>query len=124
MTTTKNAVNAIKAPVMPQVLLRSGQRTWRSSAHAPLKYRPKATNGFAMPLAERFFVVFSVTSALVGAFALFVGFVRSGSFAGFASLVVIRVTLVVEPFLDGALATDLFLPKLKAWVSQAVKSII
>ncbi len=36
--TTNTAVNAIKAPVMPHVACLSGQRTWRSSCHAPRKY--------------------------------------------------------------------------------------
>lgn len=45
MRTTKNAVKMRTAPVRLQVAPRVGQRTWRSSNHAPLKYLPAATNG-------------------------------------------------------------------------------
>ena len=38
--TTKNSVNINTANVIPQVDLRSGQRTCRNSIHEPLKYPP------------------------------------------------------------------------------------
>jgi len=42
---TNNAVKNITAAVIPQVALRFGQRTMRSSVHEPLKYRATANIG-------------------------------------------------------------------------------
>lgn len=57
MITTKNRVNPISAAVIPHVALRSGQRTCRSSYHAPLKYVTVAVNGVATAFSERRFDV-------------------------------------------------------------------
>lgn len=50
MSATKKPVNAKSAAVMLQVARRFGQRTWRSSSHAPLKYPPIALKGFLDPV--------------------------------------------------------------------------
>lgn len=89
---TKKAVNSNNAPVIPHVLRRSGHRTWRSSYHEPLRYRPIGAKGFLFFLAGWSSLVATVFLACTAGLTFLVT-----ALAGLLSLALMRVNFVSLP---------------------------
>lgn len=113
--TTKNAVKISTAPVKLQVARRFGQRTWRSSYHAPLKYPP---------IENSVFINFDFGSEAI--FLTAFGFltVAFAFLTGLASVALMRVTFVAATACLGAgffaLLATLF-SNIKSLLLQTVK---
>ena len=81
-------VKISNAPVIPQVLRRSGQRTWRNSFHAPTKYSRIELNGL-----RRWRFSFAGFSDFFSAFGASVLAVDFDFFETLSSDALIRVTV-------------------------------
>lgn len=111
---TKKAVNAINAPVICQVCERFGQRTWRSSYHAPAKYSPNARSGLRrggrapVSVSRESGLTAGATLSLVTRVASgLLGLVAARLVVLALSLAVMRVTRVLDFLLDEDLAKAL-----------------